>query len=888
MKRLTAFLKKFVAKEQPPDAAEAETLRLAFKERYHQFKLLLNANNKALEVMGEIERALQGTSPFGMRFIRSSCTRVSTDVFQIVKHLNALSRDRYKVLFERFKAIQSQLNPLVHPPIRETHGAAVIPLADVTKASADLTGPKMANLAELARQLDLVIPDGFVVTSVGFEAFMKANDLQTEINRLIQSAEADRRDQLYALSASIQQLIIRAALPESLAEAIAAEQQRLGRALGSGVTYAVRSSALGEDLASTSFAGQYRSILNVSRENIGEAYKEVVASKYGLPAISYRLNRGIRDEDVPMCVGCLQMVHAKSGGVLYTRNPVDIRDDTLTINSVWGLPKSVVDGSTATDQFIVRRSTPPVILQRQIPPKEQQYVCYPEEGVCRLELTGAAAVQPSLGDDQALALADLGMRIEAYYGAPQDIEWAIDEHGRIVLLQCRPLQQMDPGPSRELGDRTRWPVCLHGGQTASSGVAAGKVFIVRKDADALKFPKGAIMVTAQALPRWAALLDRAAAVITEQGSLAGHLANVAREFRVPALFGVAEATRKLASFQLVTVDAGGRTIYEGRIAELLANQDAPRNLMAGSRVYQLLEAASKLIIPLNLLNPDSPEFRGDRCRTFHDITRFCHEKAVHEMFRFGKRHHFPERTSKQLRTQAAMQWWVLNLDDGFREEVEGHFVELDNIVSIPMRALWAGISAFPWEGPPPVDGKGFMSVMFQATTNQALLPTVRSSMTNRNYFMISRNFCSLQSRLGFHFSIVEALVGDRSTENYINFHFKGGGADFSRRIKRVHFVREILERHGFRVTINQDALTARLEQHASPEMQRCLKVLGYITVHTRQLDMIMANASMLEYYRHRIETQVAAMLAESPAAMEHDHPPAALKPAKSDGTTGAP
>jgi pyruvate, water dikinase len=873
MKRISAFIKKLTAKKQPPTALEAEALRLDFKARYHQFKLLLNANNKALEVMGEIERALQGTTPFGMQFIRSNCTRVSTDVFQIVKHLNALSTDRYKVLFERFKEIQRRLNPLVHPPVRETQGPAVIPFSAVDKASADLTGPKMANLAELARQLNLTIPDGFVVTSVGFDAFMKADDLQTEINRRIQAAETGRRDQLYALSTAIQQLIIQADLPESLSSAIAAEQQRLEESLGAAATYAVRSSALGEDLAATSFAGQYRSILNVSNENITTAYKEVVASKYGLPAISYRLNRGIRDEDVPMCVGCLQMVHAKSGGVLYTRNPVDIRDDTLIINSVWGLPKSVVDGSTATDQFVVSRSTPLTIMQRQIPVKERQYVCFPEEGVCRLELTGDAALQPSLNDAQALALAELGMRIDAYYGAPQDIEWAIDAQGRIVLLQCRPLQQMDPEPERTLSDHPRWPVCLQGGQTASAGVAAGKVFIVRKDADALNFPKGAVLVTAQALPRWAALLDRAAAVVTEQGSLAGHLASVAREFRVPALFGAVKATQKLSSSQPVTVDASGRAIYDGRLTELLEHRDAPRNLMADSRVYHLLDEAAKHIIPLNLLNPDSPEFRADKCRTFHDITRFCHEKAVHEMFRFGKRHHFPERSSKQLRTAAAMQWWVLNLDDGFRDEVEGQFVEFDNIVSIPMRALWAGITAYLWEGPPPVDGKGFMSVMFQATANQALLPTVRSTMTNRNYFMISRNYCSLQSRLGFHFSIVEALVSERSTENYINFHFKGGGADFSRRLKRVHFVREILEAHGFRIKINQDALRARLEHHEATVMERSLRVLGYVIVHTRQLDMIMANASVLQYYRHRIETQIATMLAEAPSGIDHGRPP---------------
>jgi pyruvate,water dikinase len=860
---LVDFVKKAILRRQEEELQSAEELRIAFKSRYHVFKLLLNANNKALDIMAEMEEARKGTWPFGMSFVRSRCISVSTSVFQIVKNINDLAPGKYSVLFDRFKQIQMTINPFIQPKAGSREGPLVIPLQEVDKSMADQVGSKLANLGEIGTKTQLRIPRGFAVTAYAFERFMKSHALQEEIDRRIQAASVDQLDRLFNLSASLQQLIIRSELPQEVERAITDQYEALEAEAGVGVRVALRSSALGEDLPGTSFAGQYRSELNVSRENLVQAYKEVVASKYSITAMTYRLNRGIRDEDVSMCVGCMEMVAAVSGGVVYSRNPVNIRDDAVVINATWGLPKSVVDGSVATDLFLVSRGTPMVVREKDISVKHQKFACYPGEGVCRLDTTEEERGLPSLSDEKALELARIAERLEKYYGRPQDIEWAVEEDGSIVLLQCRPLQQraaFKEGQVQRGKEEAPGKVLLKGGVTASMGVAAGPVFMVRKDMDALKFPEGSVLVTAQSIPHWATLLNRAAAVITEQGSIAGHLANVSREFRVPAIFGMPDALEKLRGGQMVTVDADDLKVYQGRVEGLLEHKEEPENLMSGSSVLEALTRVMELIVPLNLLDPDALGFKAENCRTFHDITRFCHEQSVREMFQFGKAHRFPERSSKQLLCHVPMQWWVLNLDDGFREEVEGRYVRLENIVSIPMLALWEGIAAKPWEGPPPMDGKGFMSVMFEATQNRALEPGMGSKYGNRNYFMISKNYCSLNSRLGFHFSTVETLVSERAGENYISFQFKGGAADFDRRYRRVMFIRDLIGEYGFRTQVKEDTLMARVEDKDAEYMRERLKILGFLTIHTRQLDMVMANPSSFNFYWSKINNEVEKLL----------------------------
>lgn len=840
---------RFRKKEKTPE--ERAEMRRVFATRYDHFRLLIQANTRAHELMGELEEALRGFTPYGMHFVRTLCTRISTSIYQMVRHLGELETQGQDDLVAAMQAINDRIMEELEPENHAVGGEPVIDLAEVNRNHADLCGPKMAMLGEAGSSLGLSIPSGFVITVAAYQRFAQSHGLGVEIDRLIQTMAGDDRESVFQASSSIMQLVMETRLPDDLASAILDAYDRLAERLGTSPDLAVRSSALGEDIEGSSFAGQYRSVLNVDRSSLLDAYKEVVASKYSRQAMAYRLSHGIRDDDVAMSVGCMTMVESASGGVAYSGNPVNVRDDRVSISSVWGLPKPVVDGTAGTDEFIVARD-PLRVEETFVAEKADMYVCSQHEGVCREDLTGDKGTQPSLTEEQALLVARETVRVEEHFGTPQDIEWAMTSDGTFHLLQCRPLMRVSSGEDSAPAANLPEPV-LTGGRTASPGVGVGPAFTLRKDVDGLTFPDGGVLILRQALPSRAALLDRASALISEQGGMAGHLANVAREFGVPALFGIKDAVGRFENGRILTVDAEGRAVYDGAVEALLKEHPRQR-IMRGSPVQGALRKAARHIVRLNLTNPESPDFKPANCRTLHDVMRYCHERAVNVMFEFGTHDDYIEAASRQLICDVPKQFWILNLDDGFSpegQERKDRCILLEHIVSYPMQMLWEGMQAVPWEGPPPVHGRGLMSVMFEATMNPDLVPSAGTRYTQKNYFMVSKNYCSLQSRFGFHFCGVEALVGERISENYASFQFKGGAANMERRIRRARFVGDLLEMFDFRVRVRQDNMFARVEGLDRETMGNRLKIVGYLITHTRQLDMIMSDEAAVTRRKKR-------------------------------------
>lgn len=287
-----------------------------------------------------------------------------------------------------------------------------------------------------------------------------------------------------------------------------------------------------------------------------------------------------------------------------------------------------------------------------------------------------------------------------------------------------------------------------------------------------------------------------------------------------------------------------------------------RSHMEGTPVHSRLQDLLELLSPLTLPPPEDPGFRADACRTLRDVARLAHQRGVDAMFDFGRaQQNFPERQAKQLWAGgAAMQWWIINLEDAFSAPPEGKFIRLEHIDSPPFQAVWEGISAFPWAGPPPVDARGFLSIMYESTTNPEISITGGFDFGVQNHILLSKAYVSLSSRFGYHFVTIEALVGERARENFVSFQFRGGAAEMTRRARRIAFVSDLLSEFGFSIEVKEDALIARVEGLATAELMDRLRVLGYLIIHTRQLDMIMRIPAQVRLHREKILREVGEML----------------------------
>ncbi|MEN6438857.1 MAG: PEP/pyruvate-binding domain-containing protein [Syntrophobacter sp.] len=836
-------------KGSPLDSPE----KVQFQKKFQHFQNLLTGNNNALELITDLELVCYGSKPFTLDYVIHSVERLMAHVYDVAEDLDALSGGKYPSLPEAVERIgQSIFHELIRKRMVEKT-VLTVPLGQISSDRLSEVGGKAANLGEIFNRVHLPVPRGFAVTAYAYHYFMESNGLYKVAQKIFKDLDIDDTVRLMESCTEIQTRVMKAPLPSELEESLLKEMDLLINAMGPGVRIAVRSSATSED-SEASFAGQHSSILGVGRDGLLEAYKRVLASTYNPRAVYYRRSKGYPDEYVIMSVLCLVMIEALTSGVLYTRDPNDPTRNMMLINGVWGLGLNAVDGSVPTDFYELDRGSRDLVRARSAR-KENKLIVNPLGELIDEPVPLNMQRVRCLSDSEAKTVAEYGLILEEHFGQPQDVEWAMDAQHRVVIVQSRPLNidltslqdsPGDEGADLSKGEIPGFPVLLRAGATASRGKAGGFAYVLNSEHNLLNVPEGSILIAKQTSPRYVALLGRVQAIVTDVGSVTGHMASVAREFGVPTLVETGNATEIIPHGEEITVDATNRVVFQGRVESIL-DRKRQVNPMKGSPVYKAVHAALKKIAVLNLVDPESDLFSPEGCRTFHDVIRFAHEKSMREMFRISDDLELSSHAAVRIKVPLPMKMLAVDLGSGVDLAEGAKAATPEAIRSVPFKALLSGMTNpnVRWLGPVDVDWKGFASIVTESIFKD---PHMEDRMGGPSYVVLSENYFNFNSRLGYHFTVVDSYCGENINDNYIAFSFKGGAADIGRRSRRALLIARILKQLGFKIVVKGDLVRGEMKKYDCAFMQEKLDLVGRLLGSVRLLDMVLSDDGRVDWY----------------------------------------
>ncbi|MET8796330.1 phosphoenolpyruvate synthase [Nocardia sp. NPDC004568] len=419
-------------------------------------------------------------------------------------------------------------------------------------------GGKGANLGELVAAR-LPVPPGFVILRACYEHVITHGRHGAELDRLHSAALDAVTDgaELAKRCRAMRELIHDTVLEPSVREVIGSEY----RGLGTDIPVAVRSSAVGEDSATASFAGMNATLTNVRGEQkLLDAVIECWASLFTPRVLAYRARRKITDRP-QMAVVVQEMVTARVAGVAFTADPATGRQDRVVVEAARGQGEVVVSGATEPDTYLLDAAGPTLLSTRG---GHQEYaVVAGADGDRRVALSPAETTAPVLRESEAVAVARMALAVqEHHHGTPQDVEWVFDAE-RLWLVQARPITTLPGRRSADTGGTAGGSGILVRGLAAAPGSATGTVRILDSPARGDTLREGEILVAPMTNPDWLPTLSRAAAVVTDSGGMTCHAAIVARELGIPCVVGARTATTTLTDHALVTVDGATGEIRAG-------------------------------------------------------------------------------------------------------------------------------------------------------------------------------------------------------------------------------------------------------------------------------------------------------------------------------------
>ncbi|WP_188068367.1 phosphoenolpyruvate synthase [Brevibacillus brevis] len=315
----------------------------------------------------------------------------------------------------------------------------VLGFQEIEKTQLLLVGGKGLNLGKLSKIEGIQVPEGYCVTTVGYQKAIEQNEAYHALLDRLTMLKVDDRDQIGEISRKIRQIILEVEIPSDVVEAVTRYLSRFGEEHA----YAVRSSATAEDLPHASFAGQQDTYLNIiGIDAILQHISKCWASLFTDRAVIYRMQNGFDHSQVYLSVIVQRMVFPQASGILFTAYPITGDRKLLSIDASFGLGEALVSGLVSADVYKVRNEQ---IVDKRIAAKKIAIYGRQEGGTETRQLNPDQQKTQALTDQQILQLERIGRQIEKHFGCPQDIEWCLADD-TFYIVQSRPITTLYPIP----------------------------------------------------------------------------------------------------------------------------------------------------------------------------------------------------------------------------------------------------------------------------------------------------------------------------------------------------------------------------------------------------------------------------------------------------------
>jgi pyruvate,water dikinase len=771
---------KTIIRIKPDEDYKEKAARLIFKKKFEAYKDIIKTIPVAMTEIEKLEKIKSGFNYPDKAELEKSFRFVSEKTLRMIENLETIAPDKYslknqyeKINIEPDTYIFSKQNPSV------SKNLFTLPIAEKTLLCPEKTGAKLFNLNRLSNETGVKIPGGFIITTDAYKKFMQQNKLEEKIKKLIWEIK-DLKDPVPRIKA-IQEMIEETPVSSEISDNITFECRKF-LSDKKNAFFTVRGSSIFEDLTGIALDGQYMTEPDIRPSEIIKAYKNIIKNQYSFLPLNYKLKNNLLDKKEFMAAGCFEMIDAVCKGIIYTRNPVNINDDTVCISLCSKIP-----GGKDENEFLkVCRKTMNINFRKKrlTSSRTDSYI----------------KNSFSVPEETIIHLAQKAVEIEEKLCSPQDIQWAVDNDGSIYFLQTLPLKVLSA--QRKNNNKTITPPRITGGITASPGIASGKVFKPETENELQSIKKESILVVKHALPAWYPYLVKAKGLIAEQGGITDQLVSIARELEIPTLTDINNACENLFQNEIITLDADLNAVFPGRNSKS-AHSVKPE-------ISKIIDCNDKFKedIYTRITKLTLPEFKSSQINeqnffSFHEIIRFIDEISAEEFFFFCQEFNFSQLRQKQLLQNFSINWKIIDLDNNFSSRFSKS-IKPDKISSIPFLAFNEGI------------------------TEAEKIPECEYSA------VISRHFSLINLKSVFHHSTIEAIIGSRPEGNYAEYTFSEAAVDPKKESKRINFLNNFFMEQGFKTSLSKNFLKAETGKKTKDQMIKALKTAGLASVNLLQ------------------------------------------------------